>query len=710
MKDDTPEKNSQIKKMAMIYNRASNVCVWLGRQRDDSGRAIEFIHKLLRLEDFDPLTEDPGTTDDWAAFHKLMQRSWFSRRWIVQEISLARNAMLFCGSHSVAWQDFASAVSLFAARYRDLPRLFRRSADFYNDPNYLGEVEALGAKSLVDITTNLFRKSKEGFVLERLLSLEALVSTLTLFEVSSPHDIIYAVLWLAHDAEPDSKDYAAMSLEPNVRTPLGSPELDYTGSSDEDGSVPSITIEPEQSRFVRSPSPFNEEYRDNEPRRQSASNVHGDFLKPFKPPRKPKRSPTARSASDRSLSMAEIQSGIAPPKSIMVDYDSDPFDVYRQFLEYAIGRSRSLDIICHPWAPEVGPSGPKLPSWIPQLSGAPFEWDPWSNAYVRVRADSLVGIPGRGSKNYNASGKTKLYPERNFIQERTLIVSGFSLDTIQTTQGKARDGVIPSEWKDLVEWSGPPEPVPDRFWRTLVADRSMDGQHHPPAYFPLACRWVFEQKSRRADININKLLTHGKCPSIVTEFLRRVQAVCFGRRLAQTAGMRRSPRLLALVPDNARRGDIVCILHGCSVPVVIRRLPQKRSGSRSNSSQRSTKSSKKASSASMQSVALAPQISLTTEESQAESESATRRKSTQPSESLIIPSQRLDTSFSSTGIRKALEEAETKPEQPPPPISRESRRNRYEFIGECYVHGMMAGEAFKHQRDFRISQRSYHLI
>ena len=47
--------------------------------------------------------------------------------------------------------------------------------------NYLGEVEALGAKSLVDITTNLFRKSDEGAVLERLLSLEAIITTLTPF-------------------------------------------------------------------------------------------------------------------------------------------------------------------------------------------------------------------------------------------------------------------------------------------------------------------------------------------------------------------------------------------------------------------------------------------------------------------------------------------------------------------------------------------------
>lgn len=70
--------------MAMIYNRADGVCVWLGREDKDSNRAIEFIERLLRLDDFDPLTQDPGTPAEWAALMNLMQRSWFNRRWIVQ--------------------------------------------------------------------------------------------------------------------------------------------------------------------------------------------------------------------------------------------------------------------------------------------------------------------------------------------------------------------------------------------------------------------------------------------------------------------------------------------------------------------------------------------------------------------------------------------------------------------------------------------------
>ncbi|KAK3710207.1 hypothetical protein LTR37_010428 [Vermiconidia calcicola] len=291
-----PEKNAQVRKMAMVYNRAKNVCVWLGNGDGDSRRAIDFIGKLLRLDDFDPLTQDPGTESEWAALNNLMQRPWFNRRWIVQEISLARDAVLFCGDQSVSWHDFSAAVSLFAARHRDLRHLFQRSSEFHHHPNYLGEVEALGAKALVDITSYLFRKSKEGVVLERLMSLEEVVSTLTLFEAGSPHDIIYAVLWLAYDAEPDSKEHAAMSLEPNVRTPNQSPDLESVISSEDDRSLPNICLSPLPLESPESTEGAKREEPQEQPRPGSRSTQYGEFLKP--PHRKSR--PT-RSASDHSL-------------------------------------------------------------------------------------------------------------------------------------------------------------------------------------------------------------------------------------------------------------------------------------------------------------------------------------------------------------------------------------------------------------------------
>jgi hypothetical protein len=180
------EKSAQIKKMSLIYNRASNVKVWLGKSYEDSDTAISFIQKFLKLDDFDRLISDPVTPSDWLAFMNLLRRPWFNRRWIVQEIALARRATVYCGACTVPWQSFANAVALFTSKNQDLRKLFQKSAEFDHHPDLLGEVEALGANDLVNAAQNLVMKSEEGVVMELQYSPEALMSLLTAFEVSVP--------------------------------------------------------------------------------------------------------------------------------------------------------------------------------------------------------------------------------------------------------------------------------------------------------------------------------------------------------------------------------------------------------------------------------------------------------------------------------------------------------------------------------------------
>lgn len=646
-----------------------------------------------------------------------MQRPWFNRRWIVQEISLARSATLYCGNQSVSWPDFSAATALFVARHRDLRHLFQGSKDFQNHPNYLGEVEALGAKSLVDITTNLFRKSDDGVVLERLLSLEALISTLTLFEAGSPHDTIYAVLWLAHDAEPHSRESAAMSMEPLVRTPTQSPEIEQDPSqfdsqwhdfsqrpySGEIFHSPRASS-PTASQPSRTPQDFNQKSGlSKTPTRRDT------FLKP--PPRRPSGSKPARSASDLSKMMAETHFQVQP-HSILVDYNADTFDVFSQFLDFAISRSRSLDIICHPWAPEPLRGAPALPTWIPQLSNAPFEKRPGQNSYGRVRADSLVGTPGLGPRNYNASGKTKMYPPKDFIRGRTLIATGFQLDAIKEKKSPAVEGILPGSWLDLVDWSGPPEPVPDRLWRTLVADRGPGGQKYPPAYYPLACKWVFEQRSRRGNINTNELLTFGKCPSIATEFLRRVQSVVWDRMLVLTEGRKGSKKLLALVPPEAEEGDLICILYGCSVPVVLRRQRKRKAVGEHTPSRSTTRTGSSAFTMvkGVTEAAPSPQISFSRASSNAALSESETAECSISSMGHSVQTQPLDMTYASVGVKKALtSEQSTQQTLQSLPINLDSQ-HQYQVIGECYVHGMMAGEGFKHQKDHGNKLRAFHLV
>jgi hypothetical protein len=108
------------------------------------------------------------------------------------------------------------------------------------------------------------------------------------------------------------------------------------------------------------------------------------------------------------------------------------------------------------------------------------------------------------------------------------------------------------------------------YWRTLVVDRGSKG-NTPPHWYNLACIDAYEL-CLDGGLNTTKLLQDQKkedkqISSKLKEFLRRVQAVTWNRRLVRLAD-----DSLGLVPSRTIRYDRVCILFGCDVPVVLRRL------------------------------------------------------------------------------------------------------------------------------------------
>ena len=178
------ERNEQVPKMNQVYGQAERVCIWIGESYENSDQALEFIRsKVLSLWEFDKLCENLKEASNWAALINIMKRPWFSRRWVIQEIALAKQATLYCGSKSINWKDFADAVSLFveveSATHR-LSEVMRRDQTYNHVPEFFGNVPALGAALLVNATSNLFRQSNSG-PQKPLLGLKHLVSTYSAF-------------------------------------------------------------------------------------------------------------------------------------------------------------------------------------------------------------------------------------------------------------------------------------------------------------------------------------------------------------------------------------------------------------------------------------------------------------------------------------------------------------------------------------------------
>ncbi|KAF2462620.1 HET-domain-containing protein [Lindgomyces ingoldianus] len=614
--NDNQEKSSQIPMMSEIYKQAASVCIWLGREEKKSDLALCFIKRCVNLDDIDHLCQDPKYAEEWDALLSLMRRPWFNRRWIVQELVRATTAIIYCGNKSQPWQEFADAVSLFSFKQDDIRKLFQRSEQYNHHPDYIGDLDELGAVKLVYAWDNVFRKSEDGLFHENLLSLEALVSFLTVFEASDPRDTLYAILWLAKDAKPvdrhatnwgerlkdiireDQNSQREQFVWEKVESPLTLPRLgsdidsrrrrassgsmsEYDGQDDsQDGrSVLSGNLlhsDPDSLHISAAVNPLEavvEQDENSYPTRVEAPPIritqHLTEISGNTAGRNPKGS-LSKDQARKAKGVLRRMVGSIEGQRVIVNYEKSVFDVCRDFLEFVILRSKSLDILCYPWAPEPDRNKNErpLPTWIPSLRNSAFAVGP-NRAYRRVNADPLVGKPGLDMKVYNAH---KDHPATGWSvlpeNPRILVLRGVVLDTIGQRFTPAIEGVIPLDWLDAVGWTDPKVSPPDVFWRTLVGNRDAHGKR-PPSHWKRACKDTFSRRPQSGDLNSKDLLSYN-CPSAVYHFLKRMQCVTWKRKLVMFE-KHRMPNHLGLAPAKVKKGDLVCILHGCSVPVILRK-------------------------------------------------------------------------------------------------------------------------------------------
>jgi hypothetical protein len=116
--------------MGKIYSRASCVVAWLGRQADNSNRAIDLMRLWSEHLDEDWETQRlcpskqtqelawsderlrlPYTNGELDPVFMLLNRSYFARTWMRQGIVLAGSATLQCGYEKLQWKDFRTAAA-----------------------------------------------------------------------------------------------------------------------------------------------------------------------------------------------------------------------------------------------------------------------------------------------------------------------------------------------------------------------------------------------------------------------------------------------------------------------------------------------------------------------------------------------------------------------------------------------------------------------
>ncbi|KAF4627715.1 hypothetical protein G7Y89_g10439 [Cudoniella acicularis] len=107
------DRNDQVAIMGQIYQNAQRVTVWLGEHDTGSDKAIDFImavhhsssyRKVGRSTLYTYQGKEKYEVSDWKAVDSLFRRDYWERTWIIQEIELAKNVLVYCGDRTFNWR------------------------------------------------------------------------------------------------------------------------------------------------------------------------------------------------------------------------------------------------------------------------------------------------------------------------------------------------------------------------------------------------------------------------------------------------------------------------------------------------------------------------------------------------------------------------------------------------------------------------------
>ncbi|KAI1747571.1 heterokaryon incompatibility protein-domain-containing protein [Xylaria castorea] len=683
------EKAGQLAMMARIYRSASNVCVWLGEGYDGAETAFNLVRDIMNYRNFDEMILDPKAKEAWRNLISIMKAPWFSRRWVIQEISLSRDASIHCGNQILHWDDFADAVSLLTEKIELL-------RDTYRDDDF-DDVETTSACILVQTICNVCRKADQGedqgMHFNGLLDVETLVSTLLGFQATFPRDTIYSILSLAKDFPElyeewqslhtsQLKNLRILQLETKITQLMGLRERTSQELKTEPiGILPNYKFSPRdlfiafvtrsifQSKSldiicrhwapvltdddggdslpswisILSNSPFgvpgtaqgrqNGENlvaylpHDQRGRYSASRQCHADIEMALDPALdfQDGRNPLEINVPDipipeTRLSIASYQLGLLKtnPESLL---SAQPISNAKKSLAKEDEgcsmtnsevnsvptsddeQTRSQSTSRHPSNTESGAKGQNLRgasrrssisqrtlSGTTQLKGTPSNTNSSSNKSLR----GLTSSKGKSGQTKQPARRLQTLRSPGTRQQHRLsgilCVKGFVLGEIVDQSDVMRGGIIPGEWVAKLGWDKDvhsENKVPDTLWRLLVADR-MEKGGKPPQWYKRAClHGLVDDKVSDSQGNIHPVSrTNRKISELTSKYFKRVESVVWNRRGSggerlKTEDVRRNvvdsdeqeppDPIFGLAPQGCKVSNIVCILLGCSVPVILSR-------------------------------------------------------------------------------------------------------------------------------------------
>ncbi|KAK3685188.1 heterokaryon incompatibility protein-domain-containing protein [Podospora appendiculata] len=243
--DDVVERNAQVARMAQTFLAAQSVVVWLGAEDQFTADAIAVIEAIASIPEplwnsisytdfFDSSSSssswhakagiDPIPHSSWLALIAFINRPWFRRAWVVQELTLARTATLVCGSQRVSWEKLDRTLNFVRSRrwYHHLSTdKMRHLAEIQAHPDRFGDDGFLASSTAFSMGAIYLSRTRRRFAnKERRTSLHDLLQMHRETQATDPRDKVYAFLGLADPSSfPQPTTTTAAATDPPMIQP-----------------------------------------------------------------------------------------------------------------------------------------------------------------------------------------------------------------------------------------------------------------------------------------------------------------------------------------------------------------------------------------------------------------------------------------------------------------------------------------------------------
>ncbi|KAJ4360921.1 uncharacterized protein N0V89_001490 [Didymosphaeria variabile] len=165
--------------MDEIYKTAESVIAWLGPASETSSGALDFMNILAEssrspecdnnvrphpvILELNTFRMNPDVASEIMATRvetnvdEVLERLWFSRMWVIQEVLLVKDLVLHIGDHTVPWTQFRRAIKMLWAAEQYVPRPFDEDHDGGSIYYPLGLVYARDQLQANDSGTTIFQ-------------------------------------------------------------------------------------------------------------------------------------------------------------------------------------------------------------------------------------------------------------------------------------------------------------------------------------------------------------------------------------------------------------------------------------------------------------------------------------------------------------------------------------------------------------------------